>query len=497
MSSTKDNNKNSKKKPEMGEIEINNDDIINVFFDKSSSQFESQLFLSRKRMLNAENGQNELSELLKMKLKALDMMLLIFSNNKEIMNETDLSYCETLNNLLSISKTDKIYNHSIFSKIKNVTYYLIKNLCANTNRKNNSNCSIKFLITLLNIKFDNNYFKQIFEIIESNEVILNNFMNELFDKIFKGRNISIKLKEIKFIIKSFILSKKINFMNVLEKLLSYAKKKEEGGCRTTFQLNQIVILLQYLLELLNNNKNLLQKKEELNKELLKVFNDIFLSVTSIIDKEDYDFDNNNYKKIEEKNDIIKRKKVFFGEMNKFIVKLKKYFNDEIIGKDYSEIIEKINNIYKNIINVKYVVAANNTNDKNIKKNLNKNKKEKNSDKEEEKNEENNENNNNEEEDNDEQVKEDEKEEDEDEDNNEEGEEDNNEIELDEEKEDEIRDVKKEKSKNNKEKKENNFNKTKNNKGNSNKNNKKIENNKGKNKNRNDVDNKKKVNKNNK
>ena len=493
MSSSKDNKKNSQKKPEISEIEINNDDIINVFFDKSSSQFESQLFLSRKRMLNAENGQNELSELLKMKLKALDMMLLIFSNNKEIMKETDLSYCETLNNLLSISKTDKIYNNSIFSKIKNVTYYLIKNLCANKNGENNSNCTIKFLISLLNIKFDNNYFKQILEVIETNEIILTNFMNELFDKIFKGRNISIKLKEIKFIVKSFILNKKINFMDVLEKLLSYAKKKEEGGCRTTFQLNQIVILLQYVLELLNNNKNLLQKKEELNKKLLKVLNDIFSSIESIIDKEDYDFQNKNKKEVAEKNDIIKRKKVFFGEMNKFIAKLKKYFSNEIIGKDYSEVIEKINNLYKNVINVKYVVASNNSNDKkdkNNKKELNKNKEEKNNDKEEEKKEENNENNSDVE--NNEKHMEDEEEEDD----NSEEEEKNNGIELDEEKDDEVKEKKDKKSKNNKEKKQNNY-ETNNNKVNSIINYKKTDNINGKSNKKNNKDNKKKAHKNNK
>ena len=101
---TSDNNKtkDSSKNKGIKEIEIENKDLLNVFFDKTSSQFESQLFLSRKRMLSAENGQTELSELLKSKLKALDMMLFILSNNKNILKESDLSCCEVLNNLLCI-----------------------------------------------------------------------------------------------------------------------------------------------------------------------------------------------------------------------------------------------------------------------------------------------------------------------------------------------------------------------------------------------------------
>ena len=95
--------KEESKSPQKNEIEIENEDLLNVFFDNTGSQFESQFYLSRKKMLSAENGQNELSDLLKSKLKALDMMLLLLTNNKNILKESDLSCCETLNNLLSIS----------------------------------------------------------------------------------------------------------------------------------------------------------------------------------------------------------------------------------------------------------------------------------------------------------------------------------------------------------------------------------------------------------
>ena len=192
-----DNNKtkdSSKKNKNIKEIEVEQKDLLDVFFDKSTSQFESQLFLSRKRMLNAENGQNELSDLLKSKLKALDMMLLILSNNKNIIKESDLSCCEVLNNLLSISKNDKSYGEHIYSKIKSIILYILKNqLFLKEKSIETSKVIIKFLITLLNIKFDNGYFKQILEIISPNQEMFTLFINELFHKLFKGRNITIKI----------------------------------------------------------------------------------------------------------------------------------------------------------------------------------------------------------------------------------------------------------------------------------------------------------------
>ena len=148
------------------EIQIENKDLLNIFFDNSGSQFESQFYLSRKRMLNAENGQTESSELLKSKLKALDMMLLILANNKNILKESDLSCCEVLNNLLSESKKDKAFGEHIYSKIKSIMIYFIKNKISLQEKNSEENkVLIKFLLTLYNIKFDNNYFNQTLDII--------------------------------------------------------------------------------------------------------------------------------------------------------------------------------------------------------------------------------------------------------------------------------------------------------------------------------------------
>ena len=375
--------KEESKSPQKNEIEIENEDLLNVFFDNTGSQFESQFYLSRKKMLSAENGQNELSDLLKSKLKALDMMLLLITNNKNILKESDLSCCETLNNLLSISKKDKTYGEHIYSKIKTIVIYFIKNkILLKENNIDENKILIKFILTLLNIKFDNGYFKQILELISDQKDLFDIFIHELLNKLFKGRNITIKIKEMKFIIKSILIndkiSKNLNYFDVMELILNYAKEKQNGGCRTSFQLNQVVYLLQYMVEIvtINEIKKNLTNKEDNKKRLMKIVEIFFDSVNDLINKDDYDFDKNNINKknLAIKNENIKRKKIFFGEMLNFLNKLKKHF-DVFGDKELIPKLEQINNLYKNIINTKYVIIVqDNTNNNSNKKNKNEDKK---------------------------------------------------------------------------------------------------------------------------
>ena len=355
------------------EIQIENKDLLNIFFDNSGSQFESQFYLSRKRMLNAENGQTESSELLKSKLKALDMMLLILANNKNILKESDLSCCEVLNNLLSESKKDKAFGEHIYSKIKSIMIYFIKNKISLQEKNSEENkVLIKFLLTLYNIKFDNNYFKQTLDIISQDKDFLELFIHELFNKLFKGRNITIKIKEMKFILKSLLINEKINtiknYFDIMELLMNYIKEKQNGGCRTIFQLNQVIFLLQYLLEIININeiKKLLPDKKEQKMRLIKIIEIFKDSINDLINKEDYEFDKNMSKKnLEIKNENIKRKKNIFREMLNFLNKLKKNF-DVINDKEFKEKLGEINDLYKNIINNKYVIIISNNNDNNKK-----------------------------------------------------------------------------------------------------------------------------------
>ena len=51
-------------KEKVTEIEVDKNEMMNIFLDNSSNQLESQFFLNRKRMLNAQKGQNEINDLL-------------------------------------------------------------------------------------------------------------------------------------------------------------------------------------------------------------------------------------------------------------------------------------------------------------------------------------------------------------------------------------------------------------------------------------------------
>ena len=170
----------------------------------------------------------------------------------------------------------------------------------------------------------------------------------------------------KYMLKTILLEEKIKkhmtYFDLMEKILSYAHEKGSGGCRTSFQLNQVIYLLQYLLDILSMKeiKNYLPQKEELNKRLLKILNNLNISLNELVNKNDYEFDMSKISKKDllSKNETIKRKKTSFGEAFNFLNKLENNFEKELDEKEFSKVIEDINNLYKNIINVKYIVIMN-------------------------------------------------------------------------------------------------------------------------------------------
>ena len=146
------------------DIKVDKNEMINIFLDNSSNQLESQFFLNKKRMLNAQKGQNELLDLLKKKLKGLEMLQSILNNNKNILYEIDINCSEVLFNLCNISKNEKNINEQMIKKIKGITISLIKNqILLNEKKDENSEKNlIKFIIFLFNISYENNYFQQVF-----------------------------------------------------------------------------------------------------------------------------------------------------------------------------------------------------------------------------------------------------------------------------------------------------------------------------------------------
>ena len=85
--------------------------------------------------------------------------------------------------------------------------------------------------------FEISFLQQIIGHMRNEELIFDTFIKELFQKYFRGRNVIIKNSDIKFLIKSTITLKGPVYF--FEHLLKYCVDKDNGGARTTHQLNQV------------------------------------------------------------------------------------------------------------------------------------------------------------------------------------------------------------------------------------------------------------------
>ena len=357
-------------KEKVTEIEVDKNDMMNIFLDNSSNQLESQFFLNRKRMLNAQKGQNEINDILKMKLKGLEMLQSILINNKNILQENDISCTEVLFNLCNISKNEKNISEQIIKKIKGITIQLIKNqiLLKEENNENSEKKNlIKFIIFLININYESNYFQQVFFTIVKNENLYNDFINELFTKILRGRNINIKLNDIKFMLKMFLTNedskKNLNFFNLIQKLINFLEKKENGGARTYHQINQCCYLLQYIIDFIQGKDNLkkeIKDNENFDDNCKKVLMIIIGILNSFFDENDFKKNVNEMKKKEiiGRNDLIKKKKNVFNEIHKFISKFEKCFNLINLNDELNDINSEIESFYKEKINPNYNIILN-------------------------------------------------------------------------------------------------------------------------------------------
>jgi len=106
---------------------------------------------------------------------------------------------------------------------------------------------------LFSIQFENSFLQQVIDKMKTNQTIFFQFTEILFSKFFKGRNISIKINDLKYMIKYTFSFIGPHFY--LEKLINYLVNKDKGGARTTHQVNQVFNLLTYIIELTNNKLN--------------------------------------------------------------------------------------------------------------------------------------------------------------------------------------------------------------------------------------------------
>ena len=116
---------------------------------------------------------------------------------------------------------------------------------------------------------------QVIDITKTNQTLFNSFIDSLFSKFFRGRNLIIKSNDIKNVFKFTLSSQGINYY--LNKLLPYLSNKEEGGARTAHQLNQVINifiiqvfhLMTYVFEIYSSKNKDEDKKFEGLEDLIK------------------------------------------------------------------------------------------------------------------------------------------------------------------------------------------------------------------------------------
>ena len=95
------------------DVENNNEDDVNVinknvydiFAENDGDDFQFELLASKKKLNN--KPKNTLLDVLKLKMKALDMMILILTNNKTILKTDEVMYLDEIASLLPKAKLEK------------------------------------------------------------------------------------------------------------------------------------------------------------------------------------------------------------------------------------------------------------------------------------------------------------------------------------------------------------------------------------------------------
>ena len=157
--------------------------------------------------------------------------------------------------------------------------------------------------------------------------------------------------------------KNLNFFNLIQKLINFLEKKENGGARTYHQINQCCYLLQYIIDFIQGKDNLkkeIKDNENFNDNCKKVLMFIFGILNSFFDENDFKKNVNEMKKKEiiGRNDLIKKKKNVFNEIHKFISKFEKCFNLIKINDELNDIYSEIETLYKEKINPNYNIILN-------------------------------------------------------------------------------------------------------------------------------------------
>lgn len=132
---------NNKEEGEGEDNEIDNENLISTDFieilnDNKSNILEDDFLSSKKKMANAITGKSEIFDLVRQKLKALEMISLVLSNNKKLLKEGDFFFLDDLRFVFNQSKNDKSLFEPISKRVKHLISLILKNQIIHKNEEN-------------------------------------------------------------------------------------------------------------------------------------------------------------------------------------------------------------------------------------------------------------------------------------------------------------------------------------------------------------------------
>lgn len=132
----KDNDEKEEEDNEIDNENLISTDFIEILNDNKSNILEDDFLSSKKKMANAITGKSEIFDLVRQKLKALEMISLVLLNNKKLLKEGDFFFLDDLRFVFNQSKNDKSLFEPISKRVKNLISLILKNQIIHKNEEN-------------------------------------------------------------------------------------------------------------------------------------------------------------------------------------------------------------------------------------------------------------------------------------------------------------------------------------------------------------------------
>jgi hypothetical protein len=212
------------------------------------------------------------------------------------------------------------------------------------NENTNNVVLLQFILNVINIQYDYSFFQQVMTILAQHNEMCVQFIDCVIDKLFKGRNINIKLNDIKMLFRYCVTSKSIELFDLINKLLDCLKPRSSGGARTTHQAGQVVMVINYLMEYIQSKG----KSEDIKEEnIIHIFEVVKGVICDYLENEEEDNGDNKGN--------VKRKRNYLGEIKKMLAKVENVKGKGKMSenKEFETIKTEIMKLYENDIVKKF------------------------------------------------------------------------------------------------------------------------------------------------